>query len=272
MITSFGLTSEENGTNRDSGFSAWACTQCRGREIARALHDRGFVVDPQQHAADFGLVGDVGRFDLERDGAAGRRCLQCGEWELPAREETCAAALNRDQVRLRKDLQQVASLQSTDGRAYAQVGPQNEQVQQVGEIDVGAVDLSVLKLKLAKARLLELLGGDPADCLGIRGEVVEPEFRESHAIHARELHFEKNLTRIARRRGLQQVDDVFITRRSKPFEPLHIGCIAHAPGKDDGVAAGGSIDSASRDRRPQFGAELVPFRGIGPDVNVPLHR
>ncbi len=79
------------------------------------------------------------RLELHRDdgrgGAAGGRGGEYGKRERAARQEAGLFAFERDQVRLRQNLQQVILLQRFDGRADVQIGPVDKQVQQVGEID-----------------------------------------------------------------------------------------------------------------------------------------
>ena len=79
------------------------------------------------------------RLELHRDhrrgGAAGRGGGDGGEGERAAGQEAGVLAFQRDQVRLGQNLQQVPFLQGLDGGADVQVGPEGEEVQQVGEVD-----------------------------------------------------------------------------------------------------------------------------------------
>ena len=115
--------------------------------------------------------------DDGRSRAAGRSGGQDRERERSAGQEARLLAFERNQVRLGQDLEQIASLQRFDSGANVEVGPEHEQVQQVGEVDAGIGKLLALKLELAEARRLKLLRGGFTNTLGIPAEQVEPDLR-----------------------------------------------------------------------------------------------
>src|ERR1039458_3195176 len=98
-------------------------------------------------------------FELHRDhwrgGAAGGRSGDRRERKTAAGEETGVLALEREQIRLGENLQQILFLQSLDRRADVEIRDEREEVEQIGEVD----GLPSAWCQLADARRSELLRG-----------------------------------------------------------------------------------------------------------------
>src|SRR5258708_5285004 len=58
------------------------------------------------------------------------------EWKLSAREEACLMAADGNEIRLRKNLEQVLGLHQTQRGADIEIRPEQEQVQQIAHADL----------------------------------------------------------------------------------------------------------------------------------------
>src|SRR6185437_2150808 len=162
--------------------------------IERAHLRRNFQIDGAEcrnRRSEIQLHAE--RFELHRDHrggcASGGRRRDRGIRERAAGEEARLFSIERDEVRLRQNLQQVILLQRLDGGADVQVRPEGEEVQQIRKVDAGGR----AALDRAETRRVELLRGQRALQFVVGAEQIEADLLQRHAIQSREFHLQKHL-------------------------------------------------------------------------------
>src|SRR5262249_2356404 len=141
--------------------------------------------EPELNTEFLELHSDHGSNRTASGGGGQRR-----EREFTAREEACLFALNRDQVRLSKNLQEIPALHGTNRRTDIQIRTEEEQVQNIGEVNGSIGEVLILELKLAESRRGELLRADRADHLVAAAEVIEPKLSQGSPVNAGKLHLQ----------------------------------------------------------------------------------